>query len=174
MRELLNQIKNQLGWQGIVGVALFALAGFFMVFTLKPLELTSARMHSKLDAARSKAAIKTRTFSLDSRQKELELFFASLPAEQEVTDVLASIYSIAELSGVELKQAEYHLDDKNRPQLEYGMKFPVQGEYGKIRYLVSRVLAKHPAISLDKINFQRDKIDDPVLKAEIQLTLFLR
>lgn len=174
MRKLFNQFREQLGWQGIAGIVLLALAGVFMILTLKPLELEIAFMHNHLDTARSKAAIQTRTFSLGGQQKELGVFFESLPVEQDVTDVLASIYSIAEASGVELKQAEYHLDDKDRPRLEYGMNFPVMGEYGKIRYFVSRVLAEHPVISLDQTNFQRDRINDPVLKAEIRLTLFLR
>lgn len=173
MRQLLKQFKEQLGWQGMAGIVLLALAGASWMLTLQPLERETAFMHSRMEVARSKAAIQTRTFSLGSRQKELGVFFESLPAEQDVTDVLASIYSVAEASGVELKQAEYHLDDKDSPRVEYRMVFPVQSEYGKIRLFVSRVLADHPAIALDRINFQRDRINDPILKAEIRLTLFL-
>lgn len=173
MRQLLNQFREQLGWQGMAGIVLLTLAGTSLILTLQPLERETAFMHSRLEVARSKAAMQSRTFSLGSRQKELGVFFESLPAEQDVTDVLASIYSIAEASGVELKQAEYHLDDKASPRVEYRMVFPIQGEYGKIRFFVSRVLADHPAIALDQINFQRDRINDPILKAEIRFMLFL-
>lgn len=173
MTQLFNQFKEQLGWQGMAGTVLLVLAGASLMLTLQPLERETAFMRSRIEVAHSKAAIQTRTFSLGSRQKELGVFFESLPAEQDVTDVLASIYSVAEASGVELKQAEYHLDDKDRPRVGYRMVFPIQGEYGKIRLFSSRVLADHPTIALDQINFQRDRINDPVLKAEIRLTLFL-
>lgn len=174
MKQLFSQFREQLGWQGMSGIVLLALAGAFQMLALKPLEQEVTFMRSHLDAARAKTSMQSRTFSLGDRQKELGMFFDSLPAEEDVTDILASIYTVAEASGVGLKQAEYHPDSKNKSRVEYGMIFPVQGDYAQIRYFVARVLADHPAIALDQINFQRDKISDPILKAEIRFTLFLR
>lgn len=174
MKRLFEQFSKQLGWQGVTGIVLFALAGGFFVLALKPLEQETGFMHNRLEGVRSKAAIQARTFSLGDQQKELGMFFDSLPAEDDVTDILAKVYAIAEASGVGFKQAEYHLEDKDSPKMEYKITFSVQGDYGRMRYFVSRVLAEYPAISLDQINFQRDRINDPVLKAEIRLTLFLR
>lgn len=174
MKLLINQFKEQLGWQGMSGIALLALAGAFQLLALQPLEKETAFMRSRLDAAHARVSMQQRSFSLGDRQKELAQFFDSLPDEKEITDMLASIYSIAENTGVGLKQAEYHPENDNKTRVEYGMVFPVQGEYTKIRYFVARVLADHPAIALDQINFQRDKISDPLLKAEIRFTLFLR
>jgi hypothetical protein len=174
MKRFFNQFKEQLGWQGMSGIVLLALAGAFQLLALKPLEQEVTFMRSHLDAALSETSIQSRTFSLGDHQKELGMFFDSLPDEEDVTDILASIYAVAEASGVGLKQAEYHPDREGKSRVVYGMVFPVQGEYAKIRYFVARVLADHPAIALDQINFQRDKISDPILKAEIRLTLFLR
>lgn len=174
MKQTLVQFKEQLGWQGMAGVILLALAGLFQMMTLKPLEDETAFMQRKVDAARTKTSLQGKTFNSPDRQRELAAFFESLPAEEDVTDILASIASVAEASGVGLKQAEYHLDKKNGSYLEYAMVFPVQGEYANIRFFVFRVLADHPALALDQINFQRDRINDSVLKAEIRLTLFLR
>lgn len=174
MKRRLEQLREQLGWQGVSGIVLLVLAGAFLVLALNPLEQETGFMHNRLDGVRSKAAMQSRSFSLGDRQKELGMFFESLPAEEEVTDVLAKVYAIAEASGLEFKQAEYHLEDKDHPKVEYKISFPVQGDYGRVRYFVSRVLAEHPAISLDQISFQRDKVNDPVLKTDIRLTLFLR
>jgi Tfp pilus assembly protein PilO len=174
MKKLSNQFKEQLGWQGISGIVLLALAGVFQMLALKPLEQEVTFMRSHLDTSRTKTSMQSRTFSLGDRQKELGMFFDSLPSEEDVTDILASIYSVAEASGVGLKQAEYHPDSDGKTRVQYGMVFPVQGEYAKIRYFVARVLADNPAIAMDQINFQRDKISDPILKAEIRFTLFLR
>lgn len=174
MKRLFEQVSKQLGWQGVSGIALLVLVGAFFVLALEPLEQEIGFMHNRLQGVRSKAAMQARTFSLGDQQKELGMFFDSLPAEEEVTDILAKVYAIAEASGIGFKQAEYQLEDKDSPRMEYKITFPVQGDYGRVRYFVSRVLAEYPAISLDQINFQRGRINDPALKAEIRLTLFLR
>lgn len=174
MKQQIKQVREQLGWQGISGIVMLVIAGAFQVLALQPLEQETMFMHSRLDVTRAKANAGVRTFNLGDRQQELRAFLDSLPTERDVTDILASISVIAEASGVELKQAEYRLDNKNKPRIEYGLFFPVQGGYANIRHFVSRVLADHPAISLDQINFQRDRINDSILKAEIRLTIFLQ
>lgn len=174
MKRFLEQFNEQLGWQGVAGVVLLVLAGGFSALALDPLEQETGFMRSRLEDAQSKAAMQARTFSLGDKQKELGLFFESFPAEEDVTDILAKICAIAEASGVGFKEAEYALEARDNPRLEYKVTFPVQGDYGRVRYFVSRVLAEYPAISLDQINFQRDRVNDPVLKAEIRLTIFLQ
>jgi hypothetical protein len=174
MRKQLGQLKEQLGWQGMSGLVLLALTGALHVLALQPLEQEAAFMHNRLDVAHSRASVQSENFGSGDRQRELGVFFDSLPSEQDVTDILASISAVAEASQVELKLAEYRIDEKNKPRLEYGLYFPVQGGYANIRHFVFRVLADHPAMALDQINFQRDKVNDSMLKAEVRLTLFLR
>lgn len=173
MKRLFEQFGKQLGWQGVSGMVLLALAGVFFILAFEPLEQEVGFMHNRLEGARSNAAMQDRTFSQGDRQKELEAFFDSLPIEEDVTDILAKIYVVAEASGIGFKQAEYHLEDKDHPRMEYKIVFPAQGDYGRVRYFVSRVLAEHPAIGLDQISFQRGGINNASLKAEIRLTLFL-
>lgn len=174
MRKQLSQLREQLGWQGVFGLVLLALTGALHVLALHPLEQETAFMHSRLYAAHSKANVQSLTFDSGDRQKELGNFFDSLPAEQDVTDILASISAVAEASRIELKQAEYRVDEKGKPRLEYGLYFPVEGGYANIRHFVFRVLADHPAMALDQVNFRRDRVNDSVLKAEIRFTLFVR
>ena len=174
LKQLINRFKEQLGWQGMSGIALLALAGAFQMLALQPLEQEVTFMRSHLDAAHTRTSMQGSNFNLLAHQNELGAFFDSLPDEKDVTDILASIYAIAEASGVGLTQAEYHPDSNAQPRVEYVMAFPVQGEYANIRYFVLRVLADHPAIALDQLRFQRDKISNPMLKAEIRFTLFLR
>lgn len=174
MKKQLDQLREQLGWQGMLGLALLALTGALHVLALQPLEQETTFMHGKLDRARTKVNSQSGTIMSGDRQQELGAFFDSLPAEQDVTDILASISAVAEASKVELKQAEYRVDTKNKPRVEYGLYFPVQGGYSNIRHFVFRVLADHPALALDQISFQRDKVNDSLLKAEVRFTLFLR
>lgn len=158
----------------MTGIVLLALASAFLILTLQPLENETTFMHSRLDAVNSKSAIKNRTYSLGNRQKELAQFFASLPNEKDVTDVLASIYASASATGVAFKQAEYKPETQDNSHMSYGLAFPVQGEYARIRLFVASVLANNPAIALDYISFQRERINDTNVKAEIRFTLFLR
>lgn len=174
MRKQLSLLREQLGWQGVSGLVLLALTGALHVLALHPLEQETAFMHSRLDAAHSKANVQSLTFDSADRQKELGTFFDSLPSEQDVTDILVSISAVAEESRIEFKQAEYHVDEKSKPRLEYGLYFPVEGGYANIRHFVFRVLADHPAMALDQVNFRRDRVNDSVLKAEIRFTLFVR
>ena len=74
---------------------------------------------------------------------------------------IGQINTVAEASGISFEQAEQHPDSHNKLRVEYGVVFPVQGEYAQIRYFVARVLADPPAIALDQFNFQRDKLSEP-------------
>ncbi len=172
MMQQLRQLKEQLGWQGISGIAMLLLAGAFNFLALQPLEQETSFMHTRLNAVQAKTSAQSRTVSLGDRQKELGEFFDSLPVESDVTDILASLSAIAEESGVEIRQAEYRLDEKKKSRLEYGIFLPIQGGYANVRHFVFRVLAEHPAIALDQINFQRDRVADSALKAEIHMTIF--
>lgn len=177
MNQLLKQIgliKEELGWQGISGLALLLLAAIFFTYSLKPLEQQTAGMRSQLDAARQRSGGGTKAFGAGDRQQELAALFDSLPEEKDVTDTLAKIYTIASKTGVELKRAGYHLDDKDSPRVEYGISFPMTGDYARIRAFLSGVLANNPAVSLDQVNFQRDRISDSTLKADVRMTIFLR
>lgn len=174
MKTLLKQFTEQLGMPGMTGLGLLALAGAFILLTLQPLERETSFMHSRLDADHTKSAMQTRTLNLGTRQRELADFFASLPAEQDVTDVLGSIYASAKATGVEFKQAEYKPEAQNNPRIEYGIIIPAQGEYQRIRLFVASILANNPAVALDQINFQRERVNDATVKSEIRLTLFLR
>jgi Tfp pilus assembly protein PilO len=170
----LKQIKEELGWQGMSGIALLLLAGVFFTFSLNPLEQQNAKMRSQLEAAHPKSSNGAGAFGAGDQQQETEAFFDSLPEENDVTDTLAKIYAIASRTGVELKQVGYRLDDKDSPRVEYGMSFPMTGDYARIRAFLSGVLTNNPAVSLDQVNFQRERISDTTLKADVRMTIFLR
>lgn len=174
IKQSIDNIREQLGWQGMAGIALLLLAAMFQNMALDRLERETSYLRNRLEMAHSKAAMQGGDFTSGSKQRELGAFFDSLPEENDITDILAKIYSSAERSGVLLKEASYHLDASSNPRVEYSISFPVSGEYSGIRTFVFKVLADHPAIALDQINFQRDRVNDATLKAEIRFTLFIR
>ncbi len=172
--QSLRSAKGELGWQGISGIALLVLAGVFHWLVVAPLEQQTSLMHERIDAARENAAHARMRGGKDELPKDLGAFYGSLLEEKDVTDVMGVIYGTAEAYGVKLKEASYHLEEKDRPRIEYVMDLPMNGEYRQIRLFVSHMLAKHPYLALDQIDFRREKISDASLKANVRLTLFLR
>ncbi len=174
IRQAIASVRLQLGWQGTYGIALLLIAGAFHFLALQPLEQEASLMHSRMDAAQHRGGIGGAKPSLGERQAELRAFFNSLPNETDVTDVLASMYLMAEACGIQFKEASYHLEERDRPRLEYVVNFPVSGDYQRIRMFIFSVLYKHHAIALDQVDFQRDRVGDTSIKANIRMTLFLR
>lgn len=172
MYKQIEQLKTQLGWQGSTGVLLLLLTWTLHLGVLQSLEQETDYLRNRIDQGQSQKVSRI-TGLAGHRQDELEQFYDSLPVERDVTDILADIAVVADASGVELKQAEYHLSESGKSAQEYALYYPVQGGYANIRHFVLRVLADHPALALDQVGFQRDKINDPILKADIRFTIFL-
>lgn len=172
MNKLINQAREQLGWQGLAGVALLLVAWGFLNFALNPLEQETAQLSGNADLGHSNSG--GYAGGSGGSQEDLETFFDSLPREKSITDVLAKIDATAEAAHVSFKQADYTLDNKDSPLVEYVIDFPVKGEYPQIRAFLSSVLAGNPAMALDQVSIRRDKIGESILNANIKLTLFLR
>lgn len=167
MRKQWQDAKVQMGWQGMAGVVLLAVAGVLHLLVVAPLEGRTSQMRQQVEAAQSENGAQ------GSGAKVGE-FYQDMPGEKNVTAVMASIYAAAEASGVKLQQASFHLENNDGPVISYVMDFPMAGDYGSIRMLVSRVLANNRYMALDQIDFKRDEISEATLRANVRFTLFLR
>ena len=174
IRQSLRNLKDQLGWQGICGIALLFLAGVFHWLVIAPLEQQTSLMQGRVDAAHAKAAHAGARTGKDDLLKDLGAFYRALPEEKDITDIMGAIYATAEAYGVKLKDASYRLEDKEKPRIEYVMDFPMIGEYKRIRLFVTHILARYPYIALDQIDFKREKISEATLKVNVRMTIFLR
>lgn len=174
MKRFVKDVRDQLGWQGVAGIALLLVAGVFSQLALNPVEEQTALMRARLEAAHAKPGGGAQAFAAGGRQEDLAAFFGSLPEEKDVTDTLAIIYAVADAAGVQLQQAEYHVNTTSQAEIGYEISFPMHGEYPRIRVFLSRVLADNPALALDHISFRRDHISDAALNADVRFTLFLR
>lgn len=173
MKSILQGFKLQLGRSGIAGILLLVFAAIFNVSMLTPLEHQVERLQIKVDHIQqvSNGQTASATHGAGSEEKLAKLY-NNLADISEIPDVLATIYAISEASGVTLKQGDYHLTDKGE-HLEYEMLFPLSGGYANLRMFMARCLSEHQAITLDSVNIHRDRVDTPVLSAEVRMTLFL-
>lgn len=168
MRKLWQDAKVQMGWQGMLGVVLLAVAGVLHPLVVEPLETQTSHMRHRLDTAQSAS------HGPGGSRKEVAEFYRDMPREKDVNDAMASIYAAADASDVKLKEASFHLENDDGPVVGYVMDFPMVGKYGSIRMLVSRVLAHNAYMALDQIDLKRDRISDAMLRANVRFTLFLR
>ena len=84
------------------------------------------------------------------------------------------IVEFARAHGLALRQGEYRLvQDRDAKLRRYQVVFPVQGSYPAVRRFVGAVLDTIPVAALDQVSFERKRIDDNQVDAQVRLTLFL-
>ncbi len=94
--------------------------------------------------------------------------------EKNLEAQLRELHEAGALAGVALKRVEYRmLEDRRAGLRQYQIVMPVTSSYPAIRKFVSVALAGVPTMSLDHIAFQRKRIGDATVDAELRFTLFL-
>lgn len=164
---------EQLGLPGIVGLGLLAFCAMFYVANEVPLhkEVQSLQHEAVVLQARSKPTLE-QVWQQPNRQ--LEAFYESFPAVKAAPDSLGVLRQTALEQGVALEQGEYHLVRNGADKLvRYEIALPVKADYMHLRKFLSRLLADMPHATLDSVDFQRQKISDTMLDAQVKLTLFL-
>jgi hypothetical protein len=53
------------------------------------------------------------------------------------------------------------------------MSLPLSGEYPKIRRFLSDLRAEIPIVSLEEVEFERQKVGDQKVEAKVRLVIFL-
>lgn len=172
LRWMAQRAADRLGWSGVAGTVLLMLCAAFYGVALAPLERQRHALQSTTVAeARSSAALKR---AEEVPQAQLAAFRRYFAGEETLETHLAAIYEAAAAARVNLKRGEYRLlEEKTWGLRQYQIVLPVTDTYPRVRQFVSRVLAAAPVASLDAIYFQRKRIGDAVVEAEIRFTVFV-
>lgn len=169
------RIHDALGWHGVTGVTLLALCAAFFALVLAPLEARLALVRAAPQAA-GPATMRAEP-TLDAAQAlraRLDLFYAYLDSGKTLEDQLAEVHAAAVAAGLTLKRAEYRLLDANAGRMRrYEASFPVTGTYAQVRHFVNAVLGSVPIAALQSVTFQKKRIADPNVEAEIVLRFYL-
>ena len=165
-RWLAIMLLDRLGWQGAAGLAIAAAWAAFCVTQIYPLE-------RKLDGLRT--AIKgggAIARSADVR-KELQAFQASF-RQGALESQLKELSESGKAAGLALKRIDYRMLEERRSGLrQYQITMPVTSSYPNIRKFTSLALASLPGLALDHVHFQRRRIGEAAIDAELRFTLFL-
>ncbi len=173
-----------LGTAGLAGLLLLVGALFAAALVSRPLVARLAVLQAELQSP-SAVALQVQgglggpamgaAIALDS-PAQLAAFDSRFPRLQELPHLLSRIDQGALAQRVELRSAEYRLEQvPNEVLLRYRITLPVRARYAQVRGFLDHVLQQLPTAALDEISLQRDGTDPAApLQARLRFTLFLR
>jgi len=173
---VLRHSPTWLGRSGVIGIGLLVLAlavGMARIPAgqerLRHLQKSSVSLHERLQRAAGSFDDAAR-----SPEEQLGNFYAAFPVTRTAPDLLGRIFDAASRHGVTLAQGEYRVKRESGSLLtRYQISLPVTGHYLKVREFLGEALKQNPFLALDNVGFQRGKINEPVIEARIQLSLYL-
>jgi hypothetical protein len=172
MRAMLARAGAWLGPLGSIGAALLVLAAGFYAGTLAPETRRLEALEREVADARQARRAARETPRTPAR--ELAAFYAYFPAADELPEILQAVYHAAQRQDLALERGEYKV---TRPgaggMFEYQLSFPVKGTYPQLRKFLQRALAEVPALGLESVQLERQKVGDTVLNAKITLAVHL-
>ena len=165
----LNAWLNRLGAAGVIGVGvLLASAGFYLSAVVPAGRELAAQ---RLAAERMRSRTPYQPVAADGRAEELRRFYNLFPPVEKLTDELERLYGLAREAKLELAQGEYRLEKPATGLWSYRVVLPVRGTYPQIRGFVAAVLKSMPIASIDGLRFERKKVGETLLEAQMRLTL---
>jgi Tfp pilus assembly protein PilO len=168
----LNALLRRLGAAGIVGLGvLLACAGFWFS-ELQPLEHEIAAQRSALERLRARTPYQP--VGASGREAELRRFYNLFPSSAELPNELERLHRLARRAGLELAQGEYRLERRSAGLWAYRVTLPVRGSYPQLRDFLGTLLKDMPIASLDALRFERKKVVEAQLEAQLRVTLHVR
>ena len=168
----LRQLTGILGVYGIAAALLLLLCAGLYVGVVKPAE--SELLAQQEAARRMKSRKAVQPVSVDNRSDDLRRFYALFPSTGKIAPEMEKLWAIAGDYKIDLQQGEYRLESSGPGLARYRITLPVRASYGQIRQFVGYILKEIPAMSIDGLRFERKKISDTQLDAQIKLTLYLQ
>jgi Tfp pilus assembly protein PilO len=161
------------GWPAIAGVVLLvAVAGFYFS-ALRP---EQARLEQlRQEAANLQHRAKIAQVDLPkSPSEQLAEFYRYFPTPDSLPDQLEKLFGAAKTQGLALEQGEYRpLKESAGGLTRFQVILPLRGTYPQIRKFVDGSLAEVPTLSLESIQFERQKVGDPAVEAKARFVVYL-
>lgn len=176
VRSLTRRWALLLGWPGAVGalgLALcLALYGAAVVPVAQRLQAARADAGSLAERmAQARRALDQGSLPLD---EQLNAFYRIFPSEHDAPEWIGRIAAIARKDGLSLQQAEYRAErDPTGRLTRLRMSVPLRGDYPTLRRFLSDLRTEIPIVSLEQVQFARQKVGDPLVDAQVSLVIFL-
>jgi hypothetical protein len=162
----------RLGVPGVLALGVLLFCALFYYSGVQPLEreLQSQQTASERQRARSPNQLGLS----DDRSEDVRRFQNLFPTMDQLPAELERVYGYARTAKLQMQQAEYRLEAARGGLIAYRMTFPIRGSYAQIRQFVGEMLQEMSMLSLDTLRFERKKVGDMQLEAQVRLTLHFR
>lgn len=172
IRGLIKRGGNRMGVPGVLAIGLLVFAAAFYFSWLREVKAKLGALQDEI--ARSHESGGRESSTAQTAAGKLASFYQFFPHDVDVPNLLEKIYDGAEKQALKLDQGEYRAArDGSGKLIRYQITLPVKGSYPQIRKFVSGVLTDIPAIALDNIHFERQKIGESTVEAKIKLVIYL-
>jgi hypothetical protein len=150
----------------------------FQLAVIRPLQeqALQARERAALgnERARMQRAMQEQLLRDEDPARQLQMFYGFFDNGLKLADALARLHNAAAAQGIALDEGEYRLSkDANGRLLRYQITLPVHGAYPSIRRFVARALRELPSAALEQISFERGRIGENRIDAQVRITLYL-
>jgi hypothetical protein len=176
LHHALRSGVHELGRVGGLGLALLAGAAAFHFSAVQPAQEAAAELQwRRTQLAKRADNPAPASAAAAPGAAQIDRFMGFFPSLDSTPDWLRTLYAVAERERLELLQGSYRLsEDRVLNLAQYRITLPVRGSYPQIRRFIGGALDEIPALSLENVVFQREKIGDGAVEAKIGLTLHLR
>jgi hypothetical protein len=163
---------RRLGPAGVLGAGLALACVPFYLTSVRPAELELQALRVAAERARAPSAVQT--VSAVARSDDLRRFYSAFPAMDRLPDELERLYGLARSARLDLYQGEYRLEQRGAGLASYRITLPIRGSYPDVREFLSATLQQMPYAAIDALRFERKKVGDAQLDAQVRITLFFR
>lgn len=170
--SVLRRLAAHLGAPGILAGGVLMLCAGFYWGVVKPAE--QAVQAQRAAAAKLASRIPHQPVSADRRIEDLQRFHHLFPPLERLPAEVEKLWALAVEHKLELQTGEYRLDGDVPGLRRYRMNLPVRGTYTQLRLFVDAILKTLPTLSIDGLRFERKRVSDTELEAQLALTLYFR
>lgn len=164
-----------LGWPGILGLGLLVFVFGFYFSTLRSEQSRLDDLHQQIAKAREQRAAPVDAAGAPTTPSDrLAAFYGFFPRPTDLPDLLEKVFAAAKGQGLQLEHGEYRVLRDNAGGLtQFQLTLPVRGTYPQIRKFVDGAMAEVSTLSLDSIQFERQKVGDALVDARVKLAVYL-
>lgn len=164
------------GWPGVLGAGLLAMCLALYLSAIQPAQMRLNEAHESAISIQEqvKRAANGLNHSELTPAEQLTEFYRIFPNEKNLLPWLEKVFSLAAMQGISLDQGEYKVTrDRVGKLVRFQMTLPVRSSYPQIRKYLNSLRAEIPIISMEHLQFERQKVNDSEVEAKIKLALYL-
>ncbi|MEQ1880743.1 MAG: hypothetical protein ABL878_07190 [Burkholderiales bacterium] len=174
---MLRRLARGKDWTVFLALALIVFDVGFYFSSVAPVRQEASRLHeevSNLASAPNRPTVHALAVDSGDSLADLAAFYATLARPAEAPELLRKLHRSAQAHGLTLERGEYRpVPDPGGKLTRYQILLPTRGSYQEVRRFLAKAGREIPGLSLDGVGFQRDKIGDGALRAQMKFTLFL-